>query len=564
MKIADYLANYLVSLGVTDAFGIPGAVIFEMLYAFQRTNGRLTPHLSYHEQGAGFSALGYAQVSCKIGVAYATRGPGFTNLITSITDAYCDSVPVLFLTSHALPELNNSMRIEANQEIDTCRMVENVTKYARKIDKNEDFQPVLEEACRLALSGRKGPVFLDVAAKLWKEEIVTQAFSLPNEENRVVKKSDIVEICNYIAKSKRPIILIGDGVNQANALDDLVRLVNKVNIPVLSSRYAHDVIGDSKLFYGYIGSFGVRYANFILSKADLILSLGNRLNFPIKSASYHEIPENAKILRVEIDKNEFSREIPNANNYQYDLKNVLRALYDTTYSFGDHNEWLNICDEIKQNLWNEDVNEVVLAVDTLLKGAKSHNLPIINDVGNNEFWISRANAHSMYRGRNLYSKTFATLGCALPKSIGAHYASNKPVICFVGDQGFQMNIQELQLISSNKLPVLVVIMNNNSSGMIRDKENKTYGYCIHSTTASGYCIPDIASIAKAYNIKYVDSSDVNVDQLSQLTNKLNEPIILNLHINETLKLEPFLPIGRKAQDMEPELTEERYNYLNRL
>lgn len=565
MKISEYLTDYLIKLGVTDAFGIPGGVILDIIYEFHKTQGKITPHLSYHEQGAGFEAVGYAQISGKLGVAYATRGPGFTNLITAIADAYYDSVPVLFITSHSQSLLNPTLRMESNQEIDTVRMIENNTKYAKRIDKAEDFQSILEEACHLALTGRKGPVFLDVANKLWKEEIVIKDIATQQEEHTdIIDDNDVREICNLIIKAKRPIVLIGDGINQSNAEHVFLKFINKAKIPVLSSRYAHDIIGNSRLYFGYIGSFGLRYSNFILSKADLILSLGNRLNFPIKSLSYHDIPKKAKIIRVDIDKSEFNRNIPNTKNYHFNLRDLLKLLSKTPYSYGIHEDWLNTCNEIRMNLWDYDTNEVTNIVDVLLKGAKLNDLPIVNDVGNHEFWISRANVHSRYNGKNLYSKNFASLGCAVPKAIGAYYASKKPIICFTGDQGFQMNIQELQLISSNSLPILIVIMNNYASGMIRDKENKSYGYCIHSTINSGYGIPNIEKIANAYNIKYLDSKRIKINEFYLITKDLKEPIILNLNINESLQLEPYLPIGRKTQDMEPKLELERYKYLDNL
>lgn len=564
MKLADYLADFLVNHGVTDAFGLPGGVILEMIYAFQNTNGKLVPHLSYHEQGAGFEALGYAQMSGRLGVAYATRGPGFTNLLTAIADAYCDSIPVLFITSHATSSVNTSMRIEANQEIDSCRMVTDIVKYAKRIDYKEEFQSALQTAYIQATTGRKGPVFLDVYSKLWKEDIdlITNEVCLDNDD--VVCDKDLENICSSICTAKRPIILIGDGVNQYNARENLLTFAQKAKIPVLSSRYAHDVIGDSDFYFGYIGSFGVRYSNFILSKADLILSMGNRLNFPVNSASYKEIPQKAKILRVEIDKGEFNRDIPNAINYNFDLRSLLGNLNKSTADLGNHDYWFKTCCEIRDCLWDEDVNDVVLKVGALLNNAKHQELAITNDVGNNEFWISRANVHTSYKGKNLYSKSFATLGCSLPKAIGAFYASRKPVICFTGDQGFQMNIQELQIISSNQLPILIVVMNNYASGMIRDKENKTYGYCLHSTKDSGYEMPDLKIIAKAYNIQYKDSEELELDELGKLSSCISAPTILNLHIDKNLMLEPYLPIGRKTQDMEPKINSDKYNYLNQL
>ena len=173
MTGAQYLVEVLKRYEATDAFGIPGGVILEMIYALN-DSGAITPHLSYHEQAAGFAALGYAQASGKLGVAYATRGPGFTNLVTPIADAYCDSVPVLFITSHVGKTLSPKIRLTNNQEIDTCAMVKDVTKFSKRVDSPNEFAEIIEEACYLATEGRKGPVFVDVASSVWKAEVSTK------------------------------------------------------------------------------------------------------------------------------------------------------------------------------------------------------------------------------------------------------------------------------------------------------------------------------------------------------------------------------------------------------
>ncbi len=564
MKVADYLVDFLIKKGTTDAFGLPGAVILELIYAMDRRQGEFCPHLSYHEQGAGFAAVGYAQASGKLGVAYATRGPGFTNLITAITDAYCDSIPVLFLTSHAVAPKHKGMRIEANQEVDTCEMVKSVTKYNKRVSCLEEFLPSLHEAYNYAMTGRRGPVFLDISAKLWKEEIEPKDNDNQAALIEGIDQSILKNIEQLINTAKRPVVLIGDGINQTNTSEYFAEFANKAGIPVLSSRYGHDIIGNSPLYYGYIGSFGLRYSNFILSKADLIISLGNRLNFPITSESYKNIPYEARIVRFESDREEFSREIPNAINYQIELEEVLPALASFDGQYGKHEQWIDICREIKEKLWDCDVNDVIISVDALLSSANTDYSAIINDVGDNEFWISRACAHSICGVKALYSKSFASLGSALPKSIGAYYSTRRPSVCFTGDQGFQMNLQELQAIAHDQLPVLIVVMNNYASGMIRDKEKKSYGTYLHSTLDSGYSMPDLSRIAEAYGISYYDSVKLNNDELKSIAQNISEPIILNLRIDPELGLAPYLPIGRATQDMEPKLDQKLYDYIDKL
>ena len=556
MKACDYIVDVLIQHGTTDAFGIPGAVLLDLLYAMQRRSPEITPHLCYHEQGAGFAASGYAQSSGRLGVAYGTRGPGFTNLVTAIADAYADSIPELFITSHTSAVPASDMRIHVNQEIDTCRMVEGITKYAKRIDAIEELPQCVHDACQIALQGRRGPVFLDIASKLWNTEVPNASCVNEIAEHESSISADVLAAIEYaINASKRPILLIGDGINQANLAEELNALVSKWQMPVLSSRYAHHTIAKNDLYYGYIGCFGLRYANFILSKTDLIISLGNRLNFPINSKSYGHLPQQAKFIRFDIDEAEFGRDIPNALNIRADLKEALHALNQHHWSIGHFDAWLQVCDTLRNELIDADMEGVPAMIEQLLKQLPE-DTSVINDVGNNEFWVSRACVKATHSSKVLYSKNFATMGNALPKAIGAYYATRKPVVCFMGDQGFQLNSQELQTIAQNQMPILVVVMNNLVSGMIRDKEKAKYEGFLHSTKESGYAVPNLAKLAEAYGLRYANS----IDGITELT----QPKLVDLSIDSDISLRPYLPIGSKTQDMMPMLGDDLYNRLNAL
>ena len=552
MKACDYIVDVLIQHGTTDAFGIPGAVLLDLLYAMQKRSPEITPHLCYHEQGAGFAALGYAQASGRLGVAYGTRGPGFTNLVTTIADAYADSIPMLFITSHTSAPASD-MRIQVNQEIDTCQMISRITKYAKRVDTAEELVVGIHEACNKALQGRRGPVFMDIASKLWDAEVPEKNMEAKSASVESISTEDIVAIELALSKSKRPIVLIGDGINQANLSCQLNALVNKWQIPVLSSRYAHHTIAKNDLYYGYFGCFGLRYANFILSKTDLIISLGNRLNFPINSKSYGHLPQQAKFIRFDIDEAEFCRDIPNALNICADLNDALDALNQHYWSIKPFDEWLQVCKTLRDELMDADMDGVPTMIENLLKQLPE-DTSVINDVGNNEFWVSRACAKAAHAGKVLYSKNFASMGNALPKAIGAYYATRKPVVCFMGDQGFQLNSQELQTIAQNRLPIWVVVMNNHVSGMIRDKEKAKYDGYLHATKESGYAVPDLAKLAEAYGLLYANS----IEGIAELT----QPMLVDLSIDSDISLRPYLPIGNKTQDMMPMLEEELYNRLN--
>ena len=556
MNVSEYIAQYLQKQGVTDAFGIPGGVILELMYAFDATEG-ITPHLSFHEQCAGFAACGYAQVGGKLGVAYATKGPGFTNMLTAMADAYYDSIPVLFITAHSAATLPEGCRLVADQDMDTCGMVRNITKYAKRIDDIEDISLCLEKACQIAKDGRKGPVFLDIAASLFKKEMISSA-SVYHQGEHIDTERYVSLICSEIKSAKRPVILLGDGINQSATNDAINRFIEKAGVPVLSSRYCHNIVRNQEYYYGYVGSHGIRYANFILSKADLVVSLGNRLYFPSHSLSYSKIIEHAKFLRFDIDDGELNKHPQMLAGKQVDMASLVPALAMTDTDCGNHKEWLEVCKTLKFQLKDEDVNETVLLLSKLLKTLPKDCI-IVNDVGNNEFWMSKACVYAGIANRTLYSKSFGALGNALGKAIGAYYAMKKPVVAFVGDQGVQMNIQELQYISQHHLPIAIVLLNNSSSGMIKDREAIAgYGYSLHTTEESGYGTPKFSIVAEAYRMVYLRIDEYHSFPI------IDKPLFLELSISENQTLTPSLPRGRDIQDLEPRINKELYNRLNKL
>ena len=557
MTGAQYIVDRLINHQVTDVFGIPGGVILELLYAFNKRRDEIMPHLSYHEQAAGFAACGYAQISGKIGVAYATRGPGFTNLITAIADAYYDSLPTLFITAHSAPCPPDGMRVMADQEMDTCSMVRNITKMAVRMDDEVSFAEDFSKALEVALEGRKGPVFLDIASSLLKKEVVNAPIvdDAPRKVENDYSK-EIEEIANAIRMAKRPVILAGDGINQAKARELFRSFTDKLNIPVISSRFSHDVMAGKDNYYGYVGGHGMRAANFILSKTDLILSLGNRLHFPPKSESYGSVMNHAKLLRVEVDETEFNRDIQNTVNYHCDLYGLLSQALKTSQDYGQHEGWIRICDLLKSELKQEDINPAIESIMDILRQVDKDTV-VVNDVGNNEFWVSRAAVESNCENRVCYSKSFGALGCGVGKAIGAYYGSGKPILCFVGDQGLQLNIQELQFISQHQLPITIVVLNNHASGMIKDREKAYYPYSLHTTEDSGYGVPDFKAIAEAYGIDYMlyTASSINIK---------NKPLMIEIKVDSSLGLSPVLPRGKRCQDMEPALPNEKHTYLDNL
>ena len=558
MLVADYLVNVLENYKVTDAFGIPGGVILDFLYALSR-HPTITPHLTFHEQTAGFAALGYGQVTGRLGHAYATRGPGILNLITPIVDAYCDSIPALFITAHATPYSTSPLRVQTDQELDIISAVSGFTKYANRIENVNDLPHIIDTACRAATTGRPGPVLLDFYSALWKKDVSFKLPTIPYESQSELS-SMLQELEASLSAAKRPVLLIGDGARSMVAQEQLKNLSKIMPIPILSSRFASDLVANNSLYYGYIGSHGCRFANFILSKADLIIAIGNRINISPMSDSFKSIFQSKKIIRFDIDCAELQRQLPNVKSFQGNAKEVLSLLLKNPLKFKGLSSWISICNQIKQELWYKDTEFPVNTIAFLLEHIPQDAI-LTSDVGNNEFWLARAYIQAKIGNRILYSKSLGALGSSIGKAIGSYYATKKPVYCFTGDQGMQFNIQDLQFIAMNNLPITIVILSNDSSGMILDREVRKGYSPLHVDKSSGYGHPSFRKIADAYQIHYmrITKNLSNVKFPSPL-----QPNIIEISIDPHIELIPYLPKGYPYQKLYPEISMELYNILNTL
>lgn len=568
MKASDYITNFLAERGITDAFGIPGGVILELLYAMERTAG-ITPHLCYHEQGAAFAASGYGQCGSAPGVVFATCGPGIMNTLTPVADAYADSTPMLVFTAHTHPKLpgpQSRIRFFHNQEKDLEPIFSAVTKAYMRIDTLAELASGISAAYATAVTGRKGPVIVDILSGLLTQELPalqmeTAAIStVPAVENRRIA----ADITHRIAMSKRPVLLLGEGVKLADTVTQVIAFAEKNHIPAISSRYAQDIMPQSALYFGYIGTHAVRAANFILSKADLIIALGNRLAFPVDSTSFRPLVEHTTVVRVDIDVAEFDRQVPGTVNYCADLAGLMPALLDQPSAGTDRSSWLAVCARLRSELAACDVIEPVKYIAEILRNTQPETV-VTSDVGNNEMWLSRGYQLAGARNRILYSKTFGALGCSLPKAIGAQYVCRAPAICFTGDQGLQMNLQELQTIAANRLPVLITVLNNHSSGMIREHEESRYGtHYLLATPDTGYAALDIKKIADVYGISYRNWQAMTKEQQASLVMDITGPILLEVAFSAKYNVTPHLKRGDPCQKLFPYLDEELYRELDAL
>lgn len=569
MKASDYIVEYLIGKGITDVFGYPGGMVTHLMDSFSKYQGQIAAHVTYHEQGAAFAACGYAQTSGKVGVAYATSGPGATNLITGICNAFFDSIPTLFITGQVNTfEAKNEMPVRQRgfQETDIVSMVKGVTKYAAKVDNADGLKWQLDFAFAQAQSGRKGPVLLDIPMDILRAEIDADQVSVYEASEiheSTLDESRIAQIREALKQAKRPVILLGNGIKMANAVADARKVIAKLGIPTVSTMISMDIVNESALNYGFIGAYGDRAANFIVAKSDLLLSLGARLDVRQVGAKRENFAPNATLIRVEVDEGELAYRVhDNEVAICADVSAVLRVLNDIWDNILlDYSEWLEICSTIRFMLAGMDKrlpNEIVEQISEHIPS----NAVITADVGQNQIWVAQS-LRVKERQKVVFSGGHGAMGYSLPAAIGCYYASHGPVVSFNGDGGIQMNIQELQTIARERLPIKIVLMNNSALGMIRHFQEMYFGENYVQTVAmGGYTVPDFGAIAKAYGIEYykIESAD---DVRASLFEGV-APCLIEVSIKENTYVFPKLEFGKPNQDQEPLMDRALFNYLSSL
>lgn len=566
MKVSDYIVEFLISKNITDVFGYPGGMVTHLMDSFSKYDSQIKAHVNYHEQASAFSACGYAQVSNKPGVAFATSGPGATNLITGIANAYYDSIPCIFITGQVNTYESKGdllVRQKGFQETDIISMIKSVTKYAKQINSADDLCLELEKAYKICLEGRPGPVLLDIPMNIQRQEIDAQFFNTKSEDDEKNNFEKYEVIFDELNNSKRPCLLVGAGIKNSGLVEEFRELAKTLKIPVVSSMLAVDVISESSTnYYGFIGAYGHRVANFIVNKCDLLITIGSRLDCRQTGVALDKFAPNAKLIRIDIDADEMTNKIKSdevqivdklsTQSLQY-LNSQIKAKVTNNFS-----QWRTICNEISEKLENYDKSAPTEIIRTLSKYA-ADNIVITTDVGQNQVWIPQAFEFKNNQ-RVLFSGGHGAMGYSLPAAIGAHYGSGKTVFSFNGDGGFQMNMQELQFIAREKLPIKIIILNNESLGMIRHFQEMYFESNFTQTTENnGYSTPKFEKIAYAYSLPYYKIENEEDIKIDTLTN--DKPCIIEVALGNTTYLLPKLSMDRPCQDQDPLLDRDLYDYL---
>ncbi len=560
MKVSDYIVEFLIKKGITDIFGYPGGMVTQLMDSFGSYSDKISAHVTYHEQGAALAACGYAQTSGKPGIAYATSGPGATNLITGIADAFFDSIPTIFITG----QVNSNeargilgVRQRGFQETDIVSVVKPITKYAVYVESAEKLITELDKAYEICISDRKGPVLLDIPMNIFRQEVSVNANEIvPNETQKGINANIQELIEKELSEASAPVFLIGAGIKSAFCENRIRDVLSKLNIPVVSSMIAFDIMKSDPNYFGFIGAYGTRAANFIVAKADLVISVGSRVDIRQVGACREKFAPNARILRFDIDDGELEYKVhKDEHPVKADIDDVILSL--EKMNVADYSNWFNVCEKIRELLSKVDDNKIAQLMKQL-SDTIPDDVNITTDVGQNQVWVAQSFKIKSNQ-KVLFSGGHGAMGYSLPASIGAYYGSGKKsVYCITGDGGLQMNIQELQFIAREQLPIKIIVLNNNALGMIRHFQEMYFdGRYVQTVPIGGYTSPDFEKIAKAYGI---NAKSIELNETASIQWGKG-PELLQIMIREDTYVTPKLEFGKPNQDQEPLIDRNLYDRL---
>ena len=573
MKVSDYIINFLAEKKIDKVFGYVGGAIAHLYDSLDKIEGIEIVN-TIHEQSAGFAAEAYARVTGKTGVAIATSGPGATNLVTPIGSCFFDSVPTLFITGQVSTreyKYDNPARQIGFQETDIVSIVKPITKYAVMIDDLRNLRYEMEKAYYMSQEGRKGPVLIDIPSNLQFQSFDPEneeSFFESDEYHELLREEDIEseisEAVEMISHAKRPVILVGGGARIADAGAELSKLLEKTAIPVVYSLMGKDLIKESyKYNLGFIGGFGNRYGNLTLANSDLLIVLGSRLDGR-QVGNAKTFAREAKIIQVDIDKHELGKKIETDLLIQSDIKHALEKLNFQKMSC-DIEPWLEKVTEYKEKFSSTlDIDQKEIIPNTIMAQISQHLKEsdiVCVDVGQHQMWTAQS-LDMRDDQRVLFSGGMGAMGFALPAAIGATLGTGKRSIVIVGDGGFQMNIQELEVIKRRNLPIKVFIFNNASLGMVRLQQEQ-YNEENYVGTVKDYSAPNFKEIAAAYGIKSYEVSGMQAitDRIIEsLENDESEVIDIRLTESKN-QLEPRLAIDRPMEDMLPPMARDELEKL---
>lgn len=533
----------------------PGGTIAPLLHECKKIGVNLI--VSKNEQGASYMALAEATLLNKPSFLAVTSGPGATNIITPIADAYYDSVPLIIITGQvgtADLQRSKDIRQRGFQEVPIINMVKDITKRTFQPKSVEELASAIHDAYIIANENRKGPVLIDLPMNIQLEEINDDTLNkllnfdkLESEEKENILDKKLISKCNQIIKSsKKPLILLGGGCQEK--WKEIRKILELQNIPIISSLRGLGVINNSN-YHGWIGHTGFPWANKILFEADTIIVLGSRLDIR-QTGSETKILDDKNIIHVDIDINEL--ENCRINNTIKINSSVLDFLKSSNLDFQKNEEWEKNITDIKSSYSLQDdkgkdegINPSIV-LKSINKLIDSKNTLITTGVGSHQHWTARYIDFDNETKRFFTSAGHGTMGYSLPTALGLKYCDDESlVICIDGDGSFQLNIQELALIDELNLDIKILVLDNSNLGIVSQFQNITFG---DDPTTGNFKSPNFVEIAKAYKIDayYMDSFDEGIIK-KWLNNK--KASLLHVKIKHDAPVSPMLLGGQKLNEM---------------
>jgi len=544
LRGAQILCQTLIEEGVDVIFGFPGGAVLP-LYDTLPEYPQLRHILVRHEQGAAHAADGYARASGKVGVCFATSGPGATNLVTGIANAHLDSVPMVAVTGQvARPFIGK----DAFQEIDITGITIPITKHNYMILKADDMARVVKEAFYIARTGRPGPVLLDIPKDVFDEEInykEPEQLDLPGYEPTFEGHPiQIKKAAKLINESKQPIVIAGRGVIISNAYEELKHLAEKAQLPIVHTLLGIGCFPQTHILsFGMLGMHGVAHANLAIDASDLIIAIGMRFD-DRATANVSGFAPNAQIIHIDIDPAEIGKNMKTTVPIVGDAKNILQSLIERIEP-SNHTDWIHRIEEWRQQHPLVTIRKseellpqyILRQIYEITRGEAT----IVTGVGQHQMWSA---LHYCYDKPNSFisSGGLGTMGFELPAAIGAKVGiPNDIVWAIAGDGGFQMTIQELATIAQENLGVKIAIMNNGYLGMVRQWQEMFYEKRYTATPLAG---PDFVKIAEAYGLNAIRvNNKIEVIPAIQKAMDTPGPFIIDFCIEPEENVYPMVAPG---------------------
>ena len=544
---AQIVIECLKEQGVDTVFGYPGGAILNVYDELYKHRDEITHYLTSHEQGASHAADGYARATGKVGVCFATSGPGATNMVTGIATAYMDSIPVVMITCNVGLNLLGK---DSFQEVDILGVTMPVTKYNFIVKDVTKLADVIRGAFRIAQTGRPGPVVIDITKNVTatKTEYTYKKPEPILPDASVIDEIDVEKAVTMIAHSKRPFVFVGGGVTLANASEELRRFVKKIDAPVADSLMGKGAFdGTDDAYVGMLGMHGTKAANYGINQSDLIIVVGSRFSDRV-IGNPKTFGNKAQILQIDVDASEINKNIVVNHCIAGDAKLVLRKL-SAQLNQMEHGEWMQYINELKTRYpltYPKDRLTGPQIVETIYE--MTHGDAVIcTEVGQHQMWAAQFYKYDAPR-KFISSGGLGTMGYGLGASIGAKVACpEKTVINIAGDGCFRMNFNELLTASKYNIPIIEVIFNNSVLGMVRQWQTLFYERRYSSTILDGDF--DYAKIAEACGCR-----GMNVTNKEELTEALKEalsadgPVVINCYIDCDDKVWPMVAPGASISE----------------